>query len=150
MLELYTDGSAGPSNPGPGGWAVTTETQVIALGWAPHTSNNRMEGIAILEALQWLAGRDAIIHSDSNIWVGAVNHWAAGWESRGWRKTNGEEPANLDLVKQIVPLTRRGNAQVKWIRGHNGTRGNELADHWATQARLHRQGKHVDMKRNPF
>jgi len=150
VLELYTDGSAGPSNPGPGGWAVTTKTQVLIVGHALRTTNNRMEGLALLEALRWLAGRPAVIRTDSQIWTNSVNHWAAGWESRGWRKTNGETPQNLDLIQPIIELTRRGNAQVKWVRGHNGDPGNELADQWANKARLQRIGRCHDPKLNIF
>ena len=150
MLDLYTDGSAGPSNPGPGGWAVATREQVLIVGHARHTTNNRMEGVALLEALRWLAGRPAIIRTDSNLWVSTVNAWAAGWESRGWRKANGQEPVNLDLIKPVVELTRRGNAQVRWVRGHNGDRGNELADEWAGKARLQRLGRCIDLKPSPF
>lgn len=150
MLELYTDGSAGPSNPGPGGWAVTTRDQVLIVGHARRTTNNRMEGLAILEALRWLAGRPAVIHTDSSLWVNTANHWAAGWELRGWRKSNGEEPQNLDLVRPLVELNRRGSAQIRWVRGHNGTPGNELADVWAGKARLQRLGNCHDLKPSPF
>lgn len=149
-MELYTDGSAGPSNPGPGGWAVTTKTQVLIVGHANQTTNNRMEGVALLEALRWLAGRPAVIRTDSQLWANTVNFWAAGWEARGWRKSNGDVPNNLDLVQPIMEMTRLGQAQVRWVRGHNGDPGNELADTWAGKARLQRLGHRHDMKPSPF
>lgn len=150
MLELYTDGSAGPSNPGPGGWAVTTKTQVLIVGHALHASNNQMEGTAILEALRWLAGRPAQIATDSQLWMNTATVWAAAWERRGWKKANGETPANLEIVKPLFELTKRGNVQFAWVRGHNGDRGNELADEWAAKARNQRLGNRFDPKRNPF
>ena len=150
MIELYTDGSAGPSNPGPGGWAVTTADQLLIVGHAHHTTNNRMEGVAILEALRWLAGRQAIIHTDSQLWWNTSLSWAAVWQSRGWRKANGEEPNNLDIVQPLFALISRGNAQVRWVRGHNGNKGNELADEWATKARVQRLGHRHDLKPSPF
>lgn len=141
MLELYTDGSAGPTNPGPGGWAVTTADRMMLIGHAIRTTNNRMEGAALLAALEWLAGRPATIWTDSQLWANTANAWAPGWERRGWRKANGEEPYNLDLVKPVFALTRNGNVQIRWVRGHNGTRGNELADEWASKARLQHLGQ---------
>lgn len=150
MLEIYTDGSAGPSNPGPGGWAVTTQDQVLIVGHAHRTTNNVMEGVAILEALRWLAGRPAQIHTDSQLWQNIAFSWAASWERRGWRKANGETPANLEIVKPIFALIRNGNVQVHWVRGHNGNRGNELADEWASKARNQRLGRRWDLKSSVF
>lgn len=149
MLQLYTDGSAGPSNPGPGGWAVTTATQLLIVGHANRATNNRMEGQAILEAIKWLAGRGAVIHTDSRLWVDTISTWAPGWALRGWKKGDGSTPANLDLVQEIMqrkPLT----VQVTWVRGHDGLAGNELADEWATKARTQRLGRRCDVKTNPF
>lgn len=146
MLELYTDGSAGPSNPGPGGWSVCTQTRVLIVGHAQHATNNQMEGVAILEALKWLAGHPAQITTDSQHWLNTATVWAAAWERRGWRKTDGDEPANLSLVKPIYEMTRRGNVQFAWVRGHDGNPGNELADEWATKARNQRLGHRWDLK----
>lgn len=150
MLELYTDGSAGPTNPGPGGWAVTTATRVLIVGHARRTTNNRMEGLAIYEALRWLAGRPAVIHTDSQHWSNIAAVWAAGWERRGWQKSNGDVPANLDLVRALFEQTKSSNAQIRWVRGHNGTPGNELADTWAGKARLQRLGNCHEPKPSLF
>lgn len=151
MIELFTDGSAGPSNPGPGGWAVTTATQVLIVGHAHLTTNNRMEGVAVLEALRHLAGRPGIVWTDSQLWSNTANSWAPSWERRGWRKADGSTPVNLDLVVPIFQLAKLGHAQVRWVRGHNGTPGNELADEWASKARLQKLGRaHDYVKRNPF
>jgi ribonuclease HI len=141
MLELYTDGSAGPTNPGPGGWAVTTQTEMVLTGWSASTTNIRMEGIALLEAFGWLAGRPGTIHTDSRLWVDTIYQWAPLWSGRGWRKANGETPANLELVQNLFEASVRGVAQAVWVRGHNGNPGNRLADEWANKARKQRLGR---------
>lgn len=138
-MQLYTDGSAGPSNPGPGGWAVTTATQVLIVGHADHTTNIRMEGEAILAAMRWLAGRQAVIHTDSQFWVNVDMSWAKSWERRGWKKPDGTTPANLDLVQAMHAL-KTPAVRLVWVRGHNGLPGNELADEWAGKAREQRLG----------
>lgn len=137
-MQLYTDGSANP-NPGPGGWSVTTASQVLAVGHSDHATNNRMEGVAILEALKWLRGRQAVIHSDSRLWVDTINLWAPRWSMNFWRKANGDRPANLELVQEMYWLWPQG-VRLVWIRAHVGTPGNELADQWAEKARAQRLG----------
>lgn len=150
MLQLYTDGSSVP-NPGPGGWAVTTATQVLIVGHASRTTNNQMEGVAILEAIKWLAGRLAVVHTDSQMWVNTLNTWAPAWERRGWKKADGSVPANLELVQELYSRRLRDNTtQLQWVRGHNGLPGNELADEWAGRARTQRLGHRYDAKRTPF
>lgn len=137
-MQLYTDGSANP-NPGPGGWSVVTATQVLIVGHSVHATNNRMEGTAILEALKWLRGREAVIHTDSRLWVDTVNVWAPRWALSGWRKADGGTPANVDLVQEIM-RERRSGQTLWWVRGHSGIVGNELADEWADKARTQRLG----------
>jgi ribonuclease HI len=142
MLELYTDGSAGPTNPGPGGWAViSTDRGPVQLGHSDSTTNIRMEGLALLAAVDWLAGRPAIIHTDSLLWVNTVHAWAPVWFSLGWVKKDGGEPKNLDIVVPLFERTRSGTAQIRWVRGHNGDEGNHTADKWANKARLQKLGR---------
>src|ERR1700750_266850 len=117
-MQLYTDGSANP-NPGPGGWSVVTVTQALAVGHADHATNNQMEGTAILEALKWLRGRQAVIHTDSRLWVDTINLWAPRWSMNFWRKPNGDRPANLELVQEMYGMWPRG-VQLRWIRAHVG------------------------------
>lgn len=138
MLELYTDGSAGPTNPGPGGWAVTTATEMLSVGHSRGTTNIRMEGVALLEALRWLAGRPAVIRTDSRLWIDTLQTWAPVWESRGWRKADGGSPANLELVQTLFTAWKHAPADLEWVRGHNGDPGNRLADEWANKARKER------------
>lgn len=136
MLTYYTDGSASP-NPGPGGFAVILDEQPVVLGSEPvggTTTNIRMEGFAIMAALKHADGQPCQIYTDSEFWINVITKWSIGWEAKGWKKSGGEIK-NLDIVKQVCPLYRSSQATLIWVRGHNGDKGNELADEWANEAR---------------
>jgi len=130
----YTDGSCEP-NPGAGGFAVILDMKPHVLGSEPDTTNIRMEGKALIAALKDAAGRPAIINTDSEFWINVITKWSLGWEKNGWKKKGGEIK-NIDIVKEAVPLYRNSQATLVWVRGHNNDPGNELADHWANEARL--------------
>jgi len=133
-LVYYTDGSCEP-NPGAGGFAVILDMKPHVLGSEPDTTNIRMEGKALIAALKDAAGRPAIINTDSEFWINVITKWSLGWEKNGWKKKGGEIK-NIDIVKEAVPLYRNSQATLVWVRGHNNDPGNELADHWANEARL--------------
>ena len=136
MSVYYTDGSASP-NPGPGGYAVIQNKQPVALGHAPNTTNIRMEGMAIMAALKDAGGAPCTIYSDSEFWINVITKWSLAWEKNGWVKKGGEIK-NLDIVREVCPLFRQSQATLVWVRGHNNDEGNELADHWANEARKQR------------
>jgi ribonuclease HI len=129
----YTDGSASP-NPGPGGYAVIQDKQPVALGHDPKTTNIRMEGLALMAAIKHSGGEPCTIYSDSEFWINVITKWSLAWEKNGWVKKGGEIK-NLDIVRQVCPLYRSSRATLVWVRGHNNDEGNELADHWANEAR---------------
>ena len=134
MITYYTDGSASP-NPGPGGFAVIKELQPHILGSEPgETTNIRMEGKAIMAALKDADGEVCQIHTDSEFWINVITKWAANWQRNGWRKKGGEIK-NLDIVRELFPLYQDSQATLIWVRAHNQDEGNELADHWANEAR---------------
>jgi ribonuclease HI len=136
MLTYYTDGSASP-NPGPGGFAVILDKKPVALGTDTvpgDTTNIRMEGYAILNALKHSAGEPCTIYTDSEFWINVITKWAPNWEAKGWKKSGGPIK-NLDIVQEVYPLYQRSQATLTWVRGHMGDEGNELADHWANEAR---------------
>ena len=133
MRKLWTDGSASP-NPGPGGFSVIEDKKPVAMGREDLTTNIRMEGSAILEALKVLAGEEAEIWTDSEFWINVLTKWAPSWEKNGWKKKSGPIK-NLGLVKKVFKAYREANAKLVWVRGHNGTTENELADEWANKAR---------------
>lgn len=135
-MIYYTDGSASP-NPGPGGFAVICDRKPVALGYAGNTTNIRMEGYAIMAALKDAAGETCTIYTDSEFWINVITKWSLGWEKNGWVKKGGEIK-NLDIVREVCPLYRQSRATLTWVRGHMGDEGNELADHWANEARKNR------------
>ena len=129
---LFTDGSASP-NPGPGGWGVVyvVDGEIIDQrhGHEPHTTNNRMELVALLEAYKiGPTSVDLDLWSDSELCVKTVNEWAPAWESRGWRRKGGPIK-NLELVQELCALAQsRPNLTLRWIEVHDGSRWNEYAD----------------------
>lgn len=139
MRVYHTDGSASP-NPGPGGFSVILEGKPVVLGGEPNggeTTNIRMEGFAIIAALQHAKGEACEIYSDSEFWINVITKWAPAWERNAWKKKGGAIK-NLDIVQAVYPLYQQSQATLVWVRGHNNDPGNELADHWANEARRQR------------
>ena len=144
MIIYYTDGSCEP-NPGKGGFAVIKNNKPHILGGEPgggETTNIRMEGFAIIAALNDAAGEKCTIHTDSEFWINVITKWSIAWEAKGWAKKGGPIK-NLDIVKQVCPLYRKSKTKLVWVRGHNENEGNELADQWANEARKRRLVKTV-------
>ena len=134
MTIYYTDGSASP-NPGPGGFAVIKDLKPHILGSEEgQTTNIRMEGKALIAAIQDAGDDSAEVYTDSEFWINVVTKWAPGWQARGWTKKGGEIK-NLDIVQELFELYTNSNVDLKWVRGHEGDEGNELADEWANKAR---------------
>ncbi len=151
MKILWTDGSASP-NPGPGGFAVIEETKngvgkPVALGKEKDSTNIRMEGRAMIAALEYAGDEGCEIHSDSEFWINVLTKWASGWKARGWKKSNGGIK-NLEIVKELYglyePMAAVGKVKLLWVRGHEGTELNELADEWANKARKGAKVPEVD------
>ena len=134
MTIYYTDGSASP-NPGPGGFAVIKDLRPHILGSEEgQTTNIRMEGKALIAAIQDAGDDSAEVYTDSEFLINVVTKWAPGWQARGWTKKGGEIK-NLDIVQELFELYTNSNVDLKWVRGHEGDEGNELADEWANKAR---------------
>lgn len=136
MIIYYTDGSCEP-NPGAGGFAVIKDMKPAVLGGEPsgaETTNIRMEGFAIIAALKDANGAECQIYTDSEFWINVITKWSIPWEANGWKKKGGPIK-NLDIVQEVVPLYKASKAELIWVRGHNNDPGNELADHWANEAR---------------
>ncbi|MCL1877215.1 ribonuclease HI [Candidatus Saccharibacteria bacterium] len=142
MIIYFTDGSASP-NPGPGGFAVIRDGKPRVIGGEPEgsmmpqnaTTNIRMEGLAIMAALNDADGTVCEIRSDSEFWINVLTKWAPGWAANGWKKKSKGEIQNLDIVRPLFELYQKSNAKLVWVRGHVGTELNELADEWANKAR---------------
>jgi ribonuclease HI len=113
---------------------VIKEMQPAVLGGDKDSTNIRMEGRAIVAALKDADGAECQIFTDSEFWINVITKWSLAWEKNGWKKKGGEIK-NLDIVQEVCPLYRQGNATLVWVRGHNNDPGNELADEWANKAR---------------
>lgn len=133
-IIIYTDGACS-GNPGPGGWAsivLFPTTHVQELGGAEiKTTNNRMELMAVLRALDLVISctEDIHIYTDSVYVIRGATQWCYGWSRRGWKTSQGEDVLNQDLWQQMMALTRqKKNIHWHYCRGHQGTPGNERCD----------------------
>lgn len=131
MIDIYTDGACS-GNPGPGGWGVLVRNGNVERefsGGEPATTNNRMELLAVIEALQSLTQpMQARIYTDSQYVQKGISEWIHSWKQRGW-KTAGKEPVkNEDLWRRLDALAAKHALEWHWVRGHNGHPENERAD----------------------
>ena len=140
MIEVYADGSC-LGNPGPGGYGVVMmhdgHRKELSGGFK-HTTNNRMEILAAIKALEAVKERcHVILHTDSQYVVKAINEgWAEKWKSKGW-KTAGNKPAmNPDLWQRLLRACLDHKVEFKWVKGHSGVVGNERADELAKEAAM--------------
>lgn len=137
MKILWTDGSAEP-NPGEGGFAVIEvvgeEARPVVLGREEQSTNIRMEGRALVEAIKYAGSDGCEIHTDSEFWVNVLTKWAPTWQVNGWKKKSGPIK-NLELVQELYRLYSENEVKLVWVRGHVGTKYNEMADEWANKAR---------------
>ncbi len=131
MVEIYTDGACS-GNPGPGGWGVLLrmgDAETELCGGEPATTNNRMELLAVIEALQSLTEpTTARVYTDSQYVQKGISEWIHSWKQRGW-KTAGKEPVkNEDLWRRLDNLASGHKLEWHWVRGHNGHPENERVD----------------------
>lgn len=131
MIEIYTDGACS-GNPGPGGWGVLLrngDAETELCGGEPATTNNRMELLAVIEALQsFTRPATARVYTDSQYVQKGISEWIHSWKQRGW-KTAGKEPVkNEDLWRRLDALAAKHTVEWHWVRGHNGHPENERAD----------------------
>lgn len=136
-VEIYTDGAC-RGNPGPGGWGVLLRYQAkekTLSGSVAHTTNNRMELQAAIEAL--LALKRACIvnlYTDSNYLRQGMTTWLDGWKQKGWKNSKKEPVKNADLWQQLDELAQKHTIHWHWVKGHAGHPENERADALATAA----------------
>ena len=133
---VFTDGSSVP-NPGPGGsgavWVKDGEVVKHLHGQSEHTTNNRMELKALIEAFKMLPeDTTETIFTDSRLCVDTITKWAPNWKARGWKKKSGEIK-NLELVQELLALYEaHPGSKLEWIAAHSGNRWNEYADSLST------------------
>ena len=136
QVHIYTDGAA-RGNPGPGGYGVVMEwvgkpyKKEFSKGFK-HTTNNRMELLAVIDALKKLKnpGTQVLVFTDSKYVVDSVKKgWVFGWEKKGFK-----DRKNADLWKDFLVEYRKHDVDFKWIRGHNNHIQNERCDILAVEA----------------
>ncbi len=138
-IIVYTDGAC-RGNPGPGGWAWAVPGGRYASGADPHTTNQRMEITAALEALRALTpGAPAAIDvvSDSTYVVKCfTDSWWRGWIRRNWKNSQNKPVANRDLWEPLIELAVSSDVDVgfRWVKGHSGDYWNDRVDELATLA----------------
>jgi len=137
-VVAYTDGACS-GNPGPGGFGVVLlwngHRREISRGYR-WTTNNRMELLAVIEALKALKGPSrVVVWSDSQYVVHAVEKgWAKRWRANGWRKGDKSPALNVDLWTELLQLLETHHVRFRWTRGHSGDPENERADELAVAA----------------
>jgi ribonuclease HI len=125
-VQLFTDGSA-LGNPGPGGWCAILRygaKERVLKGREAHTTNNRMELLAVIEGLKGLKEPCAVaLYSDSTYVVKGINEWLAGWKKRNFAKVK-----NPDLWRAYDEVSTDHRIKAHWVRGHDGHVENERCD----------------------
>lgn len=134
QVVAYTDGAC-LGNPGPGGWGahLTCEGHSRDLsGGEPLTTNNRMELMAAISALEALkVACDVVLWTDSQYVRQGITEWLPGWIRRGWKTSGGGAVKNQDLWERLSVAAARHQVEWKWVKGHAGNPGNERADQLA-------------------
>ena len=135
-VVIYTDGACS-YNPGPGGWGcvlIYKGVEKQLSGFCENTTNNRMEMLAIIKALEQLKEPCKIdIYSDSAYVVNAfLQNWIEDWIKKGWKTSNKKEVKNIDLLQKIIEFTNIH--QIVWhkVKGHSDNEYNNLCDKLAT------------------
>ena len=132
-IDIYTDGAC-KGNPGPGGWGVlliSGNTEKELFGGEKNTTNNRMEMMAVIQALQALKRPCKVtLHVDSQYVLKGINEWMQGWKAKGWKTAAKQPVKNVELWQQLDTLVSSGGHDIswRWVKGHAGDPGNERAD----------------------
>jgi ribonuclease HI len=146
IITIYTDGAC-KGNPGPGGWGVLLQyngRQKTLHGGEPLTTNNRMEMMAAISALETLREACEItLFTDSKYVLQGLTEWLPGWKARGWKTASKQPVKNQDLWERLDAAVQRHKIDWKWVKGHAGDPGNEMADQLANQGILQMQAEKV-------
>jgi len=136
-VEIWTDGACS-GNPGPGGWGavlVYGATEKELSGAEPETTNNRMELMAAISALNTLKRPcHVVLHTDSQYVKGGITGWIFGWKKNGWRTADKKPVKNVDLWQALDDAIARHEVEWRWVKGHAGEPNNERADALARAA----------------
>ncbi|MDR1462680.1 MAG: ribonuclease HI [Azoarcus sp.] len=130
-VDIYTDGACS-GNPGPGGWGAilkSGEHEKEIWGGEPQTTNNRMELLAVIRALEQLKRETTVrVHTDSQYVQKGISEWIHGWKARGWITAGKTAVKNSDLWRALDEIAAQHKIEWLWVKGHAGHAENERAD----------------------
>ncbi len=136
IVEIYTDGAC-RGNPGPGGWGAWLKyaaAEKEICGGEPETTNNRMELMAAIQALEALKQPCRVkLYSDSKYVLQGITEWMTNWKKRGWKTAAKKPVKNEDLWRRLDTAMQKHQIEWVWVKGHAGIFGNEKADQLANQ-----------------
>jgi len=137
IIKIWTDGACS-GNPGPGGWGVlikNNNTIEELSGSEANTTNNRMEMIAVINALKSInSNKRIVIFTDSKYVKDGINSWINNWKINNWKNSQKKDVKNKDLWQELDILTKKYDIQWEWVKGHSGNIENDIADKLATSA----------------
>jgi ribonuclease HI len=137
LVEIATDGAC-KGNPGPGGWGAVLrfgDKEKVLSGGDPHTTNNRMELTAVIEALGVLTRPCHIkLSTDSKYVMDGLTRWSKGWVRNGWKTADKKPVKNAELWQALLAAVERHRIDWVWVKGHAGHPDNERADKLASDA----------------
>ncbi len=135
-VEIFTDGACS-GNPGPGGWGAILRAgsrEKTLCGGEPETTNNRMELLAVIRALETLKRPSKVrVHTDSQYVQKGISEWIHNWKRRGWTTASKQPVKNADLWRALDSVQAKHDVQWVWVKGHAGHVENERADALARQ-----------------
>ncbi|PGH53848.1 ribonuclease HI [Azospirillum palustre] len=133
-VDIFTDGACS-GNPGPGGWGAILrygEVEKELYGGEPATTNNRMELMAAIMALEALKKPVTVrLFTDSEYVKNGITKWIHGWKAKGWMTADRKPVKNVDLWQRLEEAKRQHEIEFHWVRGHAGHPENERADELA-------------------
>lgn len=136
IIEIFTDGAC-RGNPGPGGWGALLRydgKEKELYGGEAETTNNRMELMAAIKALESLTRRSEVrLTTDSEYVKNGITQWIVNWKKRGWRTASKKPVKNTDLWQRLDKVASEHNISWHWVRGHTGHPENERADQLANR-----------------
>lgn len=134
QIEIWADGAC-KGNPGRGGWGVLLRAgpyEEVLHGGETHTTNNRMELLAVIKGLRALpCSCEVVVYTDSKYVMKGISEWLKNWKRRGWLTSERKSVKNIELWQALEEQVARHKVSWRWVRGHAGNPDNERADRLA-------------------
>jgi len=131
MITIFADGACS-GNPGPGGWAAIIsngDNKQILTGGEEETTNNRMELLSAINALESLPpNQEVMVFMDSVYVVKGITEWIGNWQRKGWRNSQKKAVKNRDLWEELLKLSNEHRVQWRWVKGHSDLEENDEVD----------------------